>query len=182
MSYEEALSHKHLTFFILISHRNKVKKNLLYFSIAKERKGSHISIRDGKMNSTSFAKIGNIEHIVLLDDDPSVLFALRLLMKAVGYSVTDFSNPLEALNFIKSDQQSQLFVSDLRMPEMSGLKVLEKARTIRPDLPFVLMSAHATADDQTLAKRLGCFGFLSKPFTPDDLNRVILNIQLAEAV
>jgi CheY-like chemotaxis protein len=123
-----------------------------------------------------------IKHILLLDDDPAVLYALKLLMEAIGYAVTDFLQPLEAINYIKNHDDCELFISDLRMPTMNGLRVLEQAKKIRPNLPFVLMSAHATAEDREKANALGCLGFLAKPFSPEDLHRIVRSIQLAEAV
>lgn len=108
--------------------------------------------------------------IVLLDDEPSVLFALKLLLEAIGYKVADFATPAEAISFLKEGQHCDLFLCDLRMPAMNGLKVLEEAKKIRSELPFLLMSAHATRSEQDQAQSLGACGFIAKPFTPDELN------------
>ena len=111
------------------------------------------------------------QHILLLDDEPSVLFALKLLLQALGFRVTDFSDPPLALEYLtqQSSRELDLILSDLRMPGMSGIEVLKQAHLIRPELPFILMSAHAHQEDVERATALGAAGFLAKPFSPDQL-------------
>ena len=117
-----------------------------------------------------------LQHILLIDDEPSVLAALRLLMEAVGYRVKAFSSAAEALAAMSDDHESQLVICDLRMPKMNGLELLAETRRIRPELPFVLMSAHATAEEQQRAEELGSQGFLAKPFMPDQLHEMVQRV------
>jgi CheY-like chemotaxis protein len=123
-----------------------------------------------------------IKHILLLDDEPSVLRALQLLMQAVGYAVKAYTDSAEALRYLQSAEPCELFITDLRMPGPDGLAVLKQARELRRSLPVVIMSAHADNTDREKALALGCAGFLSKPFTPDDLQRLVLNVQLGAAI
>ena len=118
-----------------------------------------------------------IKHILLLDDEPSVLLALKLLLQALGFTVSAFDKALEALEHFRSNESVELFISDLRMPIMSGLEVLAEAKRIRPSVPVVLMSAHAAEAEQAYAKSAGCFGFLSKPFTVQDLQNLVQKVQ-----
>lgn len=117
--------------------------------------------------------------ILLLDDEPSVLFALKLLLEALGYKPYDFSVGASALDFLREGGECDLFISDLKMPRMNGLEVLAEAKKIRPELPFVLMSAHATTSEVEVATQLGALGFLAKPFTPDQLNDLVTRIKQA---
>ena len=117
-----------------------------------------------------------VKRILLLDDEKSVLFALKLLLEAIGYSVTDFCSPEEAIEFLRGNDTPQLIICDLRMPKLNGIDVLRETKSIRPGLPFVLMSAHAGTDEVNEAKALGAFGFLAKPFTPDQLNELVARI------
>jgi DNA-binding NtrC family response regulator len=126
---------------------------------------------------TSMSGPARIEQILLIDDEPSVVFALKLLLQAIGYKVADFSEPYAALEYLKAGGQCDLCVCDLRMPNLNGLQVLENTKQIRPDLPFVLMSAHATDEESSRAVALGSSGFLSKPFTPDELKSLISRIE-----
>ncbi|MDC0357927.1 response regulator [Oligoflexia bacterium] len=115
------------------------------------------------------------KHIMLLDDEQSVMRALQLLLKAVGYQVTAFHVPEEAISFLEQEhgQGIDLIVCDLRMPKTNGLAVLKQARQFCPAIPFVLMSAHADIADVKEATQLGAAGFLAKPFSPDQFHELV---------
>jgi CheY-like chemotaxis protein len=124
------------------------------------------------MNSTPAKRA-----IVLIDDEPGVLRALKLLLGALGHSVTDFGNPLDAVAHIRmAGAPIDVVMSDLRMPQLDGLGVLREIRTFNADLPFVLVSGHATEEDVSMAKSLGATAFLGKPFTPDQIRQVLTKI------
>lgn len=114
-----------------------------------------------------------IKEIVLIDDEPSVLFALKLLLQALGFSVQDFNGPAEAIQYLEGTKPIDLCLCDLKMPKINGLGVLQEARKHRPNLAFVLMSAHASTEEIDRAQELGATGFLSKPFTPEDLKQLV---------
>lgn len=108
--------------------------------------------------------------LLLVDDEPSVLFALRLLLNALGFEVKEFQTPTDALSYLESNSKDvEIILSDLKMPKVDGIEFLQELRSQGCSLPFVLMSAHATPDDVNKALTLGANGFLAKPFTPDDL-------------
>ena len=111
--------------------------------------------------------------IVLIDDEPSVLLALKLLLGALGFQVREFSKPREAVSYLEEGGACDYILSDLRMPELDGIGVLQETRKTRPELPFILISGHATAEDIKRAHSLGASGFIGKPFTPDQLNAAI---------
>ncbi|MBX7143794.1 MAG: response regulator [Oligoflexia bacterium] len=117
-----------------------------------------------------------IEHIVLIDDEPSVVFALKLLLQALGYKVQDFSNPQAAVEWFKDNIPADVCLCDLKMPGLNGLQVLDATKRLRPELPFVLMSAHATGEEIEQALSLGASGFLSKPFTPEELQQLLADL------
>ncbi len=114
--------------------------------------------------------------IVLIDDEPSVLLALRLLLGALGFQVKDFSSSREAVRYLEDGMACDYILSDLRMPELDGLEVLRASKRARPELPFVLISGHATDEDVSQAEKLGVDGFLGKPFSPDQLQRVMQSL------
>ena len=114
--------------------------------------------------------------IVLIDDEPSVLLALRLLLGALGFQVKDFSSSKEAVRYLEDGGACDYILSDLRMPELDGLEVLRASKRARPELPFVLISGHATDEDVSEAEELGVDGFLGKPFSPDQLQRAIQSL------
>jgi DNA-binding NtrC family response regulator len=106
------------------------------------------------------------QHLVLIDDDPGVLRALALLLKTLGFSVTPFSVPADALTYIETGAAIDLVVTDLRMPELSGEAVLRRIRAYNSKVPVVIMSGHATPQEMSALQRQGASGFIPKPFTP----------------
>ena len=118
--------------------------------------------------------------ILLIDDDPGVLKALSMLLKVMGFEVAAFENSVKAVEQIQDENNHyDLIVSDLRMPGMDGIDVLKKSKLIRPKLPFLLVSGHATPEDVSLALSLGAQGFIGKPFNPGEFERVFKEIAVA---
>lgn len=116
-------------------------------------------------------------HIYLVDDEPSVLFALRLLLETLNFKVSDFAQPSDALVALaERGAECDLFLCDLRMPRMPGTEVLTAALKIRPEINFILMSAHATQREVQDALRAGAKGFLAKPFSVDQLKSTIAKL------
>lgn len=117
---------------------------------------------------TSVQAIEGIE-LLILDDEPGVLRALSLLLQSYKCRVTALSSPLLLLEHLRAGAAPELIISDLRMPEMSGIEVLLTLRRNGCQTPFILMSGHANEAERMEAKQAGAIGFLSKPFLPQEL-------------
>lgn len=115
----------------------------------------------------------NHVRLVLIDDDPGVLRALGLVLKALRFEVVSFSNPVEALSFLQGSPLVDLVITDLRMPGCSGADLAQGVRDAGLDIPVVIMSGHATAPEIAELKNKGASGFIPKPFTPDTLLRAV---------
>ncbi len=115
------------------------------------------------MNNTQIGK-----HILLVDDDPDVLQSISTLLKAEELAVVTCSNAYEALDKIQ-EYDIYVVLTDIRMPEMSGIELLEKIHRINPQLPVVLMTAYADLQVAVDAIKKGAFDFLMKPTSPDYL-------------
>ena len=112
--------------------------------------------------------------LLLVDDEPAVLSALKLLTQALGYETLPFNAPAAALAALGSGQITPNgILSDLRMPGMDGLALLSIVKKNYPDLPFVLMSGHASEREVAEAKLLGIDAFLGKPFGAHELRDVL---------
>jgi CheY-like chemotaxis protein len=110
---------------------------------------------------------GNMEAVLVVDDEPSVRrFACRVLREA-GYGVREAADGLAALSLIRSGVfDLDAVVSDIVMPRMNGVELLQSLSLERPRLPVILMSGY----DMNQLTRLGIVspcGVLSKPFPPD---------------
>jgi two-component system C4-dicarboxylate transport response regulator DctD len=116
--------------------------------------------------------------IILVDDEPGVLNALKLLLGALRYKVTEFIDARAALDFIRSaDPASHVVVSDLRMPDLDGIQLVAKMRAESLNHPFILMSGHATTEDVNRALKSGANSFLSKPFTPEQFRNALATLR-----
>jgi two-component system response regulator GlrR len=104
----------------------------------------------------------------VVDDDPDLLRLLGLRLEGNGYRVSTAISAEEALSYL-SAQRFGLLITDLRMGGMDGLELLSRVKADYPILPVILLTAHGTIPDAVKATRLGAFGFVTKPFDPQDL-------------
>jgi CheY-like chemotaxis protein len=113
--------------------------------------------------------------ILCLDDEPSVLDGLRRTLRS-GYEVVTTTEPLEALELLaeKPDDPFAVIISDMRMPGMTGISVLEKAQQVAPDTTRVLLTGDADVQGAIGAINRGnVFRFILKPCPPDPLKAAI---------
>ncbi|MBF0408247.1 MAG: sigma-54-dependent Fis family transcriptional regulator [Candidatus Riflebacteria bacterium] len=101
--------------------------------------------------------------IVLIDDEVKLLKALKRALESDGHEVFDFTSPTEALNFIQT-RSPDLIVSDIRMPGLTGLDLLEKLTTSESIIPCILMTAYSSIETAVSAMKLGARDYLLKPF------------------
>lgn len=106
--------------------------------------------------------------ILLVEDDRSLRRVLEFKLQKHGYSVTAVGDAQAALRELEAGEYA-LLLSDIRMPGMDGLELLERARSLRPDLKVILITAHATVSQAVSAVKLGAFDYLTKPFEDDEL-------------
>ncbi len=112
-------------------------------------------------------------HIVVIDDEKIILQMLRIFLASDGHDVVTISEGSEALKYISSEEPMDLLITDLRMDAINGLDVLKAAKTSRPDVPSMVLSAYYSEDSVREAKALGCHSFLRKPFTLDQMGDAI---------
>ncbi len=106
--------------------------------------------------------------ILVVDDEGAVRrFALRVLERE-GYRVLEARDGLEALELIKEGHQFDAVVSDIVMPRMNGVELMQAMSTTSPDLPVILMSGYATGALAELGISAPC-AILPKPFPAERL-------------
>lgn len=114
-------------------------------------------------------------HVLIVDDDPSILEVLEARLAAGGFSVHRASNGFKAIELLQKSE-IDILVSDIKMPEMSGLELLQKTRVIFPQLPVIFLTAYGTIPDAVDAVKAGAVDYLTKPFDGKDLVRKIEHI------
>ncbi|MEH6308385.1 sigma-54 dependent transcriptional regulator [Olivibacter sp. CPCC 100613] len=113
--------------------------------------------------------------ILIIDDERAIRSTLREILEYEDYQVTDVDNGLDGLEIIKRDNVN-LVLCDIKMGRMDGMEVLTEAQTIKPDLPFIMISGHGTVETAVEASKKGAYDFISKP---PDLNRLLITVRNA---
>ncbi|HEX7227427.1 MAG TPA: sigma-54 dependent transcriptional regulator, partial [Candidatus Binatia bacterium] len=119
--------------------------------------------------------IAAVADILLVEDKDSLRRVLRLTLENAGYSVTEAIDARAALNEIATARH-RLVLTDLRMPNGSGLDVLRAARAADMDVPVIVMTAFGSIDEAVQAMKDGAHDFLQKPV---DSNHLLLLVDRA---
>jgi DNA-binding NtrC family response regulator len=116
--------------------------------------------------------------VLVVDDEKNIQLTLSRALSMAGYSVETAGGGREALEKIAA-LPVDVVVMDVRMPDLDGLAVLEKARETRPELPVVIMSGHGSIETVRSAFKHGAFDYLEKPITEKDKLLVAVKNALA---
>ncbi len=117
-----------------------------------------------------FVPFGGDRGIMLVDDEDAVLRIAESLLKRFGFKPSAFALPVAALEAFKADPGAYAAViSDLTMPEMTGLELAGHMLAIRPDTPIILTSGYLQADVQQKARASGVKSVIKKPFDVHEL-------------
>jgi two-component system NtrC family response regulator len=110
--------------------------------------------------------------ILIVDDEPSVGDALRLVLESSGYEVVLVTKGLDGIDRARS-KPFGFSVVDLYLTDISGFQVISDLRNLQPQIPILLITAHGSPQVFDEAKRLGAVGALAKPFHPAELLQLI---------
>jgi len=120
--------------------------------------------------------------VLIVDDEPGMLEICQEILEELGeVSIATCSRATQALDQIR-ENGVDLLVTDIRMPGMNGVELLEAARKEDPNVPVLLLTAYPTVETAVEALRLGASDYLIKPFHPDQLlevsRRLLENLRL----
>ena len=115
--------------------------------------------------------------ILIIEDEAAIR---RVLIKILSeendkYKVFEAEDGLQGIEKLKSDD-FDLILCDIKMPKMDGVEVLEMVKTIKPEIPVVMISGHGDLDTAVNTMRMGAFDYISKP---PDLNRLLNTVRIA---
>lgn len=114
--------------------------------------------------------------LLIIDDEPKMSGVLSRLLSKEGYEVEFTDSPAQGLEKLAARSFDIIFC-DLKMPELSGIDVLERAKRISPSTDFVVMTAYASAQTAVESMKKGAFDYLIKPFPIDELKLLIQRIE-----
>jgi DNA-binding NtrC family response regulator len=110
--------------------------------------------------------------ILVVDDDENMRAALSEALTRCGYNVDTAADGQSGLNRIEADGY-RLAVADIRMPKKGGMEFLEQVKKVSPDTAVVMITAYGTIETAVEAMKKGADDYLLKPFSADDLERVV---------
>lgn len=108
------------------------------------------------------------ERILVVDDDRVIREGLQRILKAEDYVVEALSNGRQAIDRLE-EVDFDLIITDLKMPGMSGLEVLQAIKAEHPDLPVILITGYAAIDNAVEVMKSGATDYLAKPFANDEI-------------
>src|SRR5215207_9907887 len=112
-------------------------------------------------------------NLLIVDDEQGMRQLLSLVFgRAGGHQVRTAENGARALELLRQEP-ADLIISDVKMPDMSGIELLRAARGFLPDAGVVMMTAFATVETAREAFKLGADDFIQKPFDVDELKLIV---------
>ena len=112
------------------------------------------------------------EQVWIIDDDKSIRWVLEKALNNVNLSHSSFNSAAGLLDRLEQ-QQPDAIITDIRMPGMDGLALMERIHGDHPDLPIIVMTAHSDLDSAIAAYEGGAFEYLPKPFDVDEATDLI---------
>jgi DNA-binding NtrC family response regulator len=121
--------------------------------------------------------LGQLEKILIVDDEENARIGLSKLLSQEGYAVDTVANGFEALEFLQR-QKVQLVISDINMPGMNGLTFLRELHRNFPSTHVIMITAYGGVESYLEAMNLGAFEYIHKPVKLDELKSVMQKLAM----
>ena len=113
-----------------------------------------------------------MDTILIVDDEKNYLVVLEALLSPEGYEIVTSEKAQEALRVIQ-EADVDLVLTDMKMPGMSGMELLEEAKKIKPEVPVIMMTAYGTIEMAVEAMKKHAYDYITKPFRNEELKLTI---------
>ncbi|MCB9797149.1 MAG: sigma-54-dependent Fis family transcriptional regulator [Alphaproteobacteria bacterium] len=101
--------------------------------------------------------------VAVVDDEPRMARVLEMVLRRDGHEVRSWTDPLAFLAHLEAERDVDLLLTDLKMPGLDGVSLLQRARALEPELPVLLITAHGTVQTAIEAMKQGAYDYLPKP-------------------
>ncbi len=158
--------------------------------------GGHISVDSGKEQGTIFTillpcyvsndseeiietvaperDLAGTERIMIVDDEETIIILAQKVFGQYGYRIEGFTDSLEAVeHFTKQPEGYDLVITDMTMPNLTGIELAEKVMALRNDIPVILASGYSDLINREKAQEIGIAEFIGKPFTVQSLLQTV---------
>ena len=115
------------------------------------------------------------KRILVVDDEENARIALTKLLAQEGFQVESVANGFEALNYLRQ-QEVNLIVTDINMPEMNGITFLKELNKSFPKSNVIMITAYGGVESYIEAMNLGAFEYINKPVKIDELKSILRKI------
>lgn len=123
------------------------------------------------------ASVRASKHVLVVEDEPEISEYLCEDLNSIGYTVVAARNGYEAKTLIENNpSQFDIVISDLRMPEVNGLDLLEYAKAVAPNIKFIVITAYAEESEELLIA-MGVDEFLLKPFQSKQFIELVKRVE-----
>ena len=113
--------------------------------------------------------------ILIIDDEEAQRNVLKGYLEKKGFKIFTASSGTEGIKSVQ-DNMIDIVLSDYKMPDITGLEVLEHVKKINPAISFIILTAYGTIENAVKAMRLGAFDYISKPVDLDELDLLLERI------
>lgn len=111
---------------------------------------------------------------MLVDDEPNIIEIIEIVLRDQGMEVLRATSAQDGLAIL-GHSEVDIVISDIRMPDMSGVELLKEAKKIAPEAVFILITAYASTETAIDALQHGAYDFLTKPFKMEELVNIVRN-------
>ena len=113
--------------------------------------------------------------ILIVDDETSMREFLAILLGREGYAVVTAADAESALTLL-SERSFDLIISDVKMPGLGGIALLERVKRSWSDTAVLMITAYSTAEDAVDAMKLGAYDYIAKPFKVEELKILVRRV------
>ncbi len=132
-------------------------------------------MKQGRVQNLPYSLIGLNDmknKVMVIEDDEIMRVTLEDSLKANGYAVRSFEKGSDGKSAFNEDEFS-LVITDVRLPDMTGLDVMKVIKENDEKIPVIIMTAFGTIKDAVEAMKLGAFDYITKPFSLDEFNLIV---------
>jgi len=121
----------------------------------------------------TYSDQATMKHSILIVEDEKIVRECMAMALSDIYKTYQAANGREAMEIINVNNDIRVVVSDLNMPQVNGLELLEKIRTEQINTPFIFVTGHTHAETKAYAEQIGVFDYITKPLDLDKLETII---------
>ncbi|MFP4562310.1 MAG: response regulator [Spirochaetia bacterium] len=109
-----------------------------------------------------------MKRVMVIDDEKIVLDSIKRILEPEGFDVETYQKSTEGLE-AASERKCSILLTDIRMPEFSGMHILREMKKKAPEVPVILITGYSTVENAVQAMKIGAADYIEKPFDPDVL-------------